>query len=110
MAVTCRMRATPLKRPEARGEGQHQDVAAVGESGQPLPCKKLEGGRKYCANISVSSASLHARSAVVTRANSALWALPVGPILGPRTNAARITVETTHVGELVYPDADFARA
>ena len=71
--------------------------------------KKLEDGRKDCAKLSVSSASLRKRSAVVTRTNSALWALSVGPILGLRTNAVRITVETPHVGELIYPDAGFAR-
>ncbi len=78
--------------------------------GSPLPCQKLEDGRKDCANISVSSASLRKRSAVVTRTNSALRALPVGPILGLRTNVARITVETPHVGELIYPDAGLTRA
>ena len=110
MVVTSWMCATPSMRPEARGEGQYQYVAPVGEAGPTLPCQKLEDGRKDCANVSVSSASLRKRSAVVTRTKSGLRPLSFGPILWLRTNAARITVETTRVRELINPDVTFARA
>lgn len=93
--------------------------AGKGNSGMLLPlvnraslcrAKKPEDGRKDCAHISVSSVSLRKRSAVVTRTESVLRALSFGPILRLRTNAPRITVETTHVGELINPDAAFAQA